>query len=177
MKLQIKKIIAREGLVVLGIIGASCLLLFISSVYPPIPKSDIYGGFTQAERKSIGELMDFREKYPEYDDLNNLELAEKLANKYPGYQQIYKNIKSINERNKNQDRFDVSTAKPPKNDYYAEEIEGKRPPRDLLVELAETKRARIGDVGFHLLFIGYPVYLIIRFILWAVRTLKHKETK
>jgi hypothetical protein len=29
-------------------------------------------------------------------------------------------------------------------------------------------------VGLYLMFFGYPCYLLIRFIIWAVRTLKNK---
>ena len=54
-------------------------------------------GVTKEELKSVHILMEFRSKYSEYDDLDNLTLAEKLANKYPKYDQVYKDFKRINE--------------------------------------------------------------------------------
>lgn len=33
---------------------------------------------------------------------------------------------------------------------------------------------RLGEVGCLFLILGYPIYLIMRFILWAIRTLKRK---
>ena len=34
--------------------------------------------------------------------------------------------------------------------------------------------ALIGEIGYFILVLGYPAYLLIRFILWAVKTLKGK---
>lgn len=36
-------------------------------------------------------------------------------------------------------------------------------------------RNLIEKVGVYLLYLGYPIYLLIRFILWAVRTLRKDE--
>ena len=41
---------------------------------------------------------------------------------------------------------------------------------DLLFEPFAT----IETVGFGLLMFGYPLYLLIRFIIWAIRTLREK---
>lgn len=184
--MKIKKIIAREGLVIMGIIVIGCFILLISSVYPPIPKPKIIyieqkenidqdlskdalflsedelmsvQGLAQSEQDAIAKMVEFRKKYPEYDDLDNISLAEKLTKKYPEYQNVYKNIKSIYEKMKDKtDEFNFATAKPSvllskKSDIY-------------------EKRGKISSIGFYFLLFTYPLYLIIRFIIWATKTLK-----
>jgi len=42
-------------------------------------------------------LQDFRKKYPEYDDLDDLTLAEKLANKFPEYSDLARKVGILNE--------------------------------------------------------------------------------
>lgn len=57
-------------------------------------------------------------------------------------------------------RFDEKT----NNAYYLEDI-----------EKTENKRGKIREISFYILFLGYPFYLLIRFIVWAIGTLKAKE--
>ena len=38
----------------------------------------------------------------------------------------------------------------------------------------EKLRNSLGDFPVFFFFLGYPVYLLIRFILWAIKTLKEK---
>ena len=39
----------------------------------------------------------------------------------------------------------------------------------------DLKRSRIASFGIVVLFLFYPIYLLIRFILWAIKTLKEKK--
>jgi hypothetical protein len=107
---KIKRIVAREGLILLGIIGVG---------FSVIATSDLY----------------FRHKY-------------KLG-----------------------------------RDYYAEEIEHKSSVKQDIFdkiypeyqkEMAEKERGRAVSIGFFILLLGYPAYLLVRFIIWAVKTLKGK---
>jgi hypothetical protein len=149
-KKRIKRIVAREGLILLGILGASCLLFFISSIYPPYfkppkttPKKEVYtreqfdvldnGGLTveQIARLSMGQ-------YP-VDVTAKIEAKKALTDE---------DIKTI-------DRIDGSRAE--------------------LDRRTEAKRNRIRWGGLQFILVIYALYLIpIRFSIWAVKTLKSK---
>ncbi|HAU1234310.1 TPA: hypothetical protein ACXHA5_000646 [Legionella pneumophila] len=169
MNIKIKKLIAREGLIILSFIGLSLLIILTPDLYIKPKPIDLLAGVTKQEDKSIEKIMNFRKKYPEYNDLNNLTLAEKLANKYPEYVPVYQDIKKINERNKNKtDIFDVSTANPIDSSQSESEID----PR---IEKIHVQKEKVKNFGFLLLLFGYPIYLLCRFIFWAVKTLRRKE--
>lgn len=178
MKDNTKRIVAREGLVILGIIGVGFLMLFLSTFYPPMPKTkDIYRNLSQQEKDSINGIMSFRKKYPEYDDLDNLLLAEKLSKKYPEYLPIYEGMKSIHEKNKSGNKFDISTAKPgdlldKEKSFYLDGVSVVPTSfviKEIRIEACRNNIAKFG--GFTVIF-GYPIYLLILFIVWAVRTLR-----
>ena len=40
---------------------------------------------------------------------------------------------------------------------------------------AEARKEKVKSLGFIILFFGYPIYLLIRFILWGIRTLRKNE--
>lgn len=169
MSINIKKLIAREGLIILSFIGLSLLIILTPDLYIKRKPIDLFAGVTKQEEKSIEKIMDFRKKYPQYNDFDNLTIAEKLANKFPEYGPVYEDIKKINERNKNKtDIFDVSTAKPIDFSQLGFEID----PR---IEKIHVQKEKVKNFGFLLLFFGYPIYLLCRFILWAVKTLRKKE--
>ena len=42
-------------------------------------------------------------------------------------------------------------------------------PNQLLISWAN------GTLGYYVALIGYPIYLIVRFIIWAIRTLKQRK--
>jgi len=66
-------------------------------------------------------------------------------------------------------------------DYYAEEIEHKPSPQYTRITSTEelnkvdAKQERVRTMGMFLIILGYPIYLLIRFIIWAIKTLKQKE--
>lgn len=99
MSINLKKLIAREGLIILSFIGLSLLIILTPDLYIKRKPIDLFAGVTKQEEKSIEKIMDFRKKYPQYNDFDNLKLAEKLANKFPEYGPVYEDIKKINERN------------------------------------------------------------------------------
>ncbi len=104
-------------------------------------------GFTQSEMGAVKELNSFRKQYPQYNDLDDLTLTEKLSKKYPQHDEMFKTIKSI--------------LKP----------ERVRPKVSNMVRFSIALLSATENFGYFLLFLGYPIYLIIRFIIWAVRTL------
>jgi hypothetical protein len=46
-------------------------------------------------------LDNFRKKYPDYDDMSDIDLATKLANKYPEYQDVLDSVKNTSEKKSN----------------------------------------------------------------------------
>lgn len=51
-----------------------------------------------------------------------------------------------------------------KKTYYLKDIE----------EIYRTKN-NTENISFNILFLGYPLYLLMRFIIWAIKTLRKKE--
>lgn len=160
MSLKTKKIIAREGLIIVGIIILSILLTIVSKqINRPmrILPLDDWVESPQDETDAINKILDLREKYPQYNDLTNMELAKRMAKKYPDWENVYKVIQRINEESKNL-KYNYATSKP-----------------------AKIKRSKLSEqvstLSYWILIFGYPLYLLIRFILWAIKTLKQKEYK
>ena len=158
MNTKNKKMIAREGLIILGIIASSLFLTIVSKqINRPInvlPLED-WVDAPQDENDAINKILDLREKYPQYNDLTNIELAERMAKKYPDWENTYKVMQRINEESKNL-KYNYATSKP-----------------------AKIKRSKLSEQlstlsGWVLIF-GYPIYLLIRFIIWSIRTLRQKE--
>jgi len=121
-KKNIKRIIAKEGLIILGIIGVGCILITTPELY--------------IKPKPIRETK-------------NLEQG-----------QIY-----TTEKN----------AKP--WEIWQEE---KVKPEHKIFRLSEVEKAcerqeKIRFIGFIILLFGYPAYLLVRFIIWAIKTLKEKR--
>lgn len=115
-----KRVIAREGLIILGIIGIGILIIFLSSIYPPSPvpiKTDIETG-----RPSTLTPKQFEKA------------------KQEGF--VVDKIVSFEQRR--------------------------------LKENCDKARGNLSLIGFLVLVAGYPLYLLIRFIIWATRALKHK---
>ena len=117
--MNIKKIIAREGLVILGIIGIAIFIIITPPLYIK-PKSTIE---VAKQRPSLEQI-----------------LGDKKSDKWEKYV-VWDNDK-----------------------------ETKTPE-----EIANEKRSNIELFGFQFLILAYPAYLLIRFIIWAVRTLKDKS--
>ena len=97
--MSVKRLIAREGLVILGVLFLGGLFLLSSLIYPPLPNvRNLYEGLSPFEKKSVEDFVKFRQLFPEYDDLDNLTLAQKLASKFPEYQDMFKGVKEISKR-------------------------------------------------------------------------------
>jgi hypothetical protein len=124
MKINWKKIIAREGLVLLGFVSLSCFLILI------VPLC-----FNPTSLKDSKELVK-GEVYDTNGPTNApWDAWQKDGKIVPGYKV-----------------FRIS--------------DGKK---------AESQRAKVKEISIYILLFGYPIYLLIRFILWAIRTLKQKE--
>ena len=113
---RVKSLIAREGLILLGIIGVGCLVINTAGLYTK-PRPIRIEKATSKE-KPIDLLTEKRITYLDTGERRIFRLSE--------------------------------------------------------VERAGERQARVEGIGLFILLLGYPVYLLIRFILWAIRTLKEK---
>jgi len=144
-KRKIKRIIAREGLMILACLLLSLVLLSLQGFIPYEAPTYIYdmntGGHTY-----IIESKQFI--YP-FKDIGKSELVKILRSKYPKEIEKSDNINWI--------------------------------PEDLKISFPKTKysfkwhiRNLLSNLIIFFLIITYPVYLIIRFIIWALRTLRER---
>ena len=199
--MNIKKIIAREGLILLGVVALGCLIFFVSSVYPPqvksiktTPKKKVYtreqfnildnSGLTveQIARLNDGEYPTGITKRIEES------LASPQANKAPVPIRIEQAtdedapidlLTEIKVRNKNTGERRVYSrsdlAGTPGLTGIKEEIDLIDEARAELDRRTEEKRAGMRWKGILFLFIGYTLYLMpIKFFIWAIRTLRTK---
>jgi len=195
---QFKRIIAREGLVLLGIVGIGCVIMMTPETYikpKPIMASQTellvirnYASSLQGDERqsfidkfnsikdddskisilasrisqltmeaiplkpwekyqALAEVQKFREKYPEYNDIDDLTLVTKLARKYPQYNDLLEKVKSMQN----------------KEVYHLSEATN-----------ATEQQNKVRNIGLIIFLLGYPVYLLVKFIIWAVKTLKSK---
>ncbi len=209
MKLQTKKLIAREGLILVSIIlvafamfhiGAYNTALFnkkevyiknILTFFPSLPqqkypilrfgltielmdKKDAnkffseyssamvrgsYINITQDQRKTLdflspGEigaidiLLGIRREFNEYADLTGMEIAEGVSKNRAEFPAMHRNLKSA----KIKLQYAFLKYNRLKDNYEVMRKNGKK-----------------------LLIFGYPLYLLIIFIIWSLKTLKAKE--
>ena len=114
-------------------------------------------GVPEEESEAIDKILKFREKYPKHNDLTNLELSEKMAKEYPEWQKVYEIVQRI--------------AKKAQEKGYEYNYAQSKPSS----KMTRSKTADVLDnLNFVLLLFGYPFYLLIRFIIWAIRTLVEK---
>jgi len=118
--MSIKKIIAREGLIVLVIIVVGGAMLFLSSKYPPMPSP--VSSDNPLGRSLIEKNLDC------------------LGKESCGIQEIG-------------------------GEYYS----------SVTIYMMNKARAKIKTFGIITLCLIYPLYLLIRFVIWAVRILKEKK--
>ena len=159
--MRIKRLIAREGLIVLGIITSSILLIFASSQVNRrlrVLPLDNWTTAPEDESEAISKIRELRSRYPEYDDQTNLELSERMARKYPEWQGVHQVMQRINEE---------SIRKKHKYNYAL-----SRPRKITRQEFSE----RLSVLGFQVLYFGYPIYLLVRFVVWAIAVLRQAAT-
>lgn len=107
-------------------------------------------GFSQQEQNALKELRVIREKYPEYKDLDDVTLLSKLGRRFPQYQSVSQAITSITHPAIVRKKTSIST------------------------KIIKSITPKVSSLGIFILILGYPLYLLLRFILWSTKTLKGK---
>jgi len=211
MRIKIKKIIAREGLIIISILSLSGLSLALNGIqakgfeggyrkipYSKVKKYDLFilGEASQKpeERLQKGDLkFDPRTAILVDSPVTNDEYAsfakETLLNRR-GFRCGFKSIIRI-------DRYEeIAGWEKEKKDVYYRERERVIKAMESWTEEELANMAGISlahfnkaiqrmsyqkmrlpfeDIGIFLLLLGYPIYLLFRFILWAIRILKERE--
>jgi hypothetical protein len=182
--MNIKKLVAREGLILLSILLTSGALFVLGEYLhdkiqsdkiktaianAPSAQEDLssYSNeelikivvFTVEEIKALKALDNYREKYSKEKGLDNLTLATQLANQYTEYQDILTNSKTADKKIRGETKriinIDEFAATPPQKGINLNSIS-----------------SAMTFCSFYLFILGYPIYLSIHFVLWAIKTLK-----
>jgi hypothetical protein len=124
-KKHLKKIIAREGLIILGIIAVGLLVITTVGLY-----------------NKPSSITDKQEKNQNFTSLTKEQFQK---GREAGY-----TVEQI---------ADFEKIRKGKSEILEIEKTGKR-------------EARIENIGLFILFLGYPAYLLFRFVIWAIRTLR-----
>lgn len=144
-KKKFKRVIAREGLVILGCLGLSAILFFSGGLMHYESPSYMYSFSTGGH---IYEL-DFSKYDPEPSAADKITMFEAAKKFYPADFKQYGNVGFIPD--------DLKVT------YL-----GAR------VTLRDHVRNLFNNLAILSLFFVYPLYLIGRFIIWAIKTLKAK---
>lgn len=145
MNPKIKKLIAREGLVILGVIA----LGFIWKVIPyEKPSYLYYCSFDGSPNWKVYKI-ETNHYYSTWDNNDKLVLLKEISKKYP---------KDIEQE----------------GDWITI-------PENIKVERSEAKYTLKGRIknglstfALFVFILSYPAYLVIRFIIWAVRAIKEE---
>jgi hypothetical protein len=158
MNKNLKKIIAREGLVILGIIGISCLIFLISDKYP------LYKFDPNISSKIT--YLDNEETRVKFEDGTMIEFETKPSPQ--DIQEAYSKAVGSKPSTLTSEQFD----KLKKSGFTSEQIVSFELKRQTEKRLKIKKD--LSSLGFLILFLGYPIYLLIRFIIWAIKVLREK---
>lgn len=165
MNKPLKKIIAREGLIIAGIIVSGLIVIVLSGrlrgyFYEKISYSEIkwVDYYPEPEGDSFERLKNLRIYDPQFNNLDDEAFINKLIEIKPHLKEIFNKIKK--------DIVDFKTKnKPVKKAIY----EQKRDEQSAKLFDVFTS---IENYSFIYLFFAYPIYLLVRFIIWAVKALK-----
>ncbi len=141
----IKHIIAREGFVILGLLVVSGILLWVHNVIPYNDSESSYIYFCSTGGKKY--TVELKDDMHLFSAEEGHKIFSELGKKYPKY-------------------------------FPSDEYGRYRLPSDFRIDYAKVKFSLRGwikiaafNLSLSLLFIAYPVYLIFRFIGWAIRLL------
>jgi len=144
---NVKKVVAREGLIILGIIFVAICLINMPKM--AIPRN------AKPEYKNTAQKIQSFTLNPRY---------EKLEEKNKALLELYKRYL---ERGYDPDKTSFEWL----NKWL--DGQGRLFPLEMYNFNAIEKNP-INDLGWSLLILGYPIYLLISFIIWAIKTLRKK---
>lgn len=172
MTLKLKRIIAREGLIILTVllVGGFFLTLGIvfGSKYRKTSNKEIRIDFSERNGLEIENIYNF--------NINKVLVKNRGIHLFPLQHDTYLFISNdiINlfdslEQNKN-NKFPIKIKEKVIFDYKDLHFY-----ESIFCFFADYSE-KFGKFGVIILIMVYPLYLLVRFILWAIKTLRQKET-
>jgi len=140
---RMKKIVAREGLIMIGVIVVSALIMKLSNFYPPIPE------LSDTEKSIIENIK----------DINQYSTAERFLKNLPYDDRVFF-VSRYHSLSKEAKKVVIERISGQTSLYSGYRL--------------QEKRDKIFDIGLFVLIIGYPLYLVGRFIMWALRIMNKK---
>ncbi|MCX5709664.1 MAG: hypothetical protein NT088_02910 [Candidatus Omnitrophica bacterium] len=144
--MNIKKMVAREGLILLACAICAGLFLFLQSLIPYCSPKYEYDIKTSGHKYVVSTQ----------EAIYSFEFKDKA--------ELYKTL---------QDKYPKDLGKNDGVDFVPDDL--KISPPKTIYNFAGHIRNLLGNLGLLSIFVVYPLYLIICFVMWAVKTLKGKE--
>ena len=142
----IKKVVAREGLIILVCVICAGIFLFLQSLIPYSSPEYAYNVETGGHKYVVST----QEAIYSFEFKDKAELYKVLQDKYP-----------------------KDLGKNDGVDFVPDDLKISSP--KTIYNFAGHIRNLLGNLGLLSIFVVYPLYLIILFVMWAVKTLKGKE--
>lgn len=177
LKKSIKRIVAKEGLIIVVIVSIGMALFLLGEKIKftkPVPFTPLYDtteGLTKEDVLKCDMLRDDEKEYLLHI-VNFGNYRVKSMHKRITDSEIKKELSIAKLIGAPELDWDVILAKINVcSDIAAQRQYEKNCEKYLGISLL---LARIRQLGLFLIWLGYPIHLLIRFILWAVRTLREK---
>lgn len=142
----IKKVVAREGLIILACAVCASILLFLQSLIP----------YDSPKYENVVETGGHKYVITSEEAIYSFDFKDKAV--------LYKEL---------QDKYPKDLGKNEGIDFVPDDL--KINPPKTIYNFAGHIRNLLGNLGMLSIFAVYPLYLIICFVMWAAKTLKGKE--
>ena len=142
----IKKIVAREGLIILACAVCAGLFLFLQNLIP----------YESQKYKNVVETSGHKYAIESEEAIYSMDFKDKAV--------LYKEL---------QNKYPKDLGKSAGVDFVPDDLKIGYP--KTIYTFVGHLRNLLGNLGLLFIFIAYPLYLIVRFVLWAMKTLKGKE--
>lgn len=155
---RLKKIIAREGLIFLAFTILSCLSIFVIS---NIPDSKAYKITTSkptapaSKAEPIDESKVVWDATPRFTTMPSIDKSEPIRESDVVWDDTPSKPKDIFDKIHAEQMAQLNADKPS-------------------VSAAYDYKTKIKQAGTYIILLGYPAYLLISFVTWAIKTLKQK---
>lgn len=180
-KKNIKRIIAREGLIILALAAVAYIFSFMGMMLDsqlPRDRSDIsplliMAWMTQEnwpsnQQEAVEESMRLRNMYPEYNELDNLNFAKSMAERWQHNYLVFESLKANSNLSKSYE--EAVNYKPKIKSAISVEEQNNQKRMRFFADI-------LNSFSVFILYWGFPVYLVIRFIIWALRILRERCEK
>lgn len=175
--MKIKRIIAREGLIILGVI-----MFGISLIYCGNNLKDKYNKFDLLSAKPAEFQNILWDDELNYLTTPNVDLFSPIPmpkdNQKMSWWKCGEMIKiRFPHSYDDMGNYELANKFVAKYPVYKDKVDFNSPSRkqETIHNLRKNIIENMGKTGWLVMFYSYPLYLLIRFIIWSIRTLRKKE--